>query len=99
VAKPCASRAPADECFPERAGRTLPTNADEQPHWLTAPTAMRYATEIEGHAERSETTGRARAEQRRALGLLSRPPLEAAVAGRDLDPSANRPTQPPSALA
>ena len=46
-------------------------------------TAMRYVTEIEDHAERSETTGRACAKQRRAPGSLSRAPLAATAARRD----------------
>ena len=53
---------------------------------------MRYVTEIEDHAERSETTGRARAEQRRAPGSLSRSPLAAAAARRDPNPPPGRST-------
>ena len=47
---------PADECFSERARRNFPSGANGQAHWRPEPTAMRYVTEIEDHAERSETT-------------------------------------------
>jgi len=49
---------------------------------------MRYVTEIEEHAERSETTKRAGAQQRRAPGSLSRSPRTTAAKSRDPNPPA-----------